>query len=58
MTTKTKGALLTQDIVVAAIALWDTRRFRTDEIASALFIREADVERIIHIRRQAARGIA
>lgn len=36
---------------VAAWALWRTHSFRTDEIAAALGLHEADVERIIHAVR-------
>lgn len=37
---------------VAAVALWQTKRFATNEIAAALSIREADVEGILHAVRE------
>lgn len=40
---------------VAVVALWETGRFRSDEIAVALSIRESDVERILHVKREAER---
>ena len=48
---------MTEYIAIAAIALWDTRRFSTACIAGMLNVHEADVERVIHIRREAARGV-
>ena len=39
---------------VAAVALWQTRRFDTAEIAAALSIHEGDVERILHTVRENA----
>lgn len=45
---------MTEQNAIAIIAIWDTKRFSTAEI---LLIREADVERVIHIRREAARGV-
>ena len=38
---------------VAAVALWQTGRFRTDEIATPLSVHEGDVERILHAAREA-----
>lgn len=49
---------MTQALAIAAIALWDTKMFSTADIARILNVAEADVERCIHIRREAARGIA
>jgi hypothetical protein len=42
---------------IAVIALWDTRKFLTKEIADILSVHESDVERVIHVRREAARGV-
>jgi len=45
---------------IAVVALWDTKRFSTAEIAEIaeiLLVPEADVERVVHIRREAARGV-
>lgn len=33
---------------VAVIALWQTHRFLTSEIAQVLYMQEADVDRVIH----------
>jgi hypothetical protein len=51
---------LSEQNAIATIALWDTRRFSTAEIAEIaeiLLVPEADVERVVHIRREAARGV-
>lgn len=50
--------MMTMDKAIAVIAMWDTRRFSTHDIALLLGIRECDAERVIHIRREAARGVA
>lgn len=42
---------------IAVVALWDTKRFSTAEIAEILLVPECDVERVLHIRREAARGV-
>ena len=49
---------MTESVAIAVIALWDTRRFSTADIAQMLAVHESDVERVIHIRREAARGVA
>lgn len=43
---------------IAIIALWDTKRFSTYDIGQILNLPEHAVEKTIHVRRQAARGIA
>jgi len=48
---------MTEQSAIATIALWDTKRFSTAVIAEILLIPEADVERVIHIRREASRGV-
>lgn len=48
---------MTEAHAIAIIALWDTKRFSTAEIGEILLIPEADVERVVHIRREAARGV-
>ena len=51
---------MTEQSAIATIALWDTKRFSTAEIAEIaeiLLIPEADVERVIHIRREASWGV-
>lgn len=48
---------MTEHDAIAVIALWDSRRFSTAEIGEILRVPEADVERVIHIRREAARGV-
>ena len=51
------GGGVSENICIAIIALWDTGKFSTFEIASFLDVGEAEVSRIIHIRREAARGV-
>lgn len=41
---------------VAAVALWETKRFDTAEIAHAVGAAEADVERVLHIAREERRA--
>lgn len=48
---------MTQTLAIAVVALWDTKKFSTFEISQILEILESDVERIIHIRIEAERGI-
>jgi hypothetical protein len=48
---------MTESLCIAVIALWDTKKFCTAEIAAILEVKECDVERCIHIRREAARGV-
>ncbi len=51
---------MTEQSAIACIVLWDTKRFSTAEIAEIaeiLLVPEADVERVVHIRREAARGV-
>lgn len=48
---------MTEQSAIAVIAIWDTKRFSTAEIAEILLLPEADVERVVHIRREAARGL-
>ncbi len=43
---------------VAVVALWDTKKFSTFDIGQIQNLPEHEVERVIHIRRQAARGIS
>jgi hypothetical protein len=45
-------------LAIAAVALWDTKKFSTYDISQILDVAEPDVERVIHVRRQAARGVA
>lgn len=42
----------------AVLDLWATKRFDTYDIAQLLMMREADVERIIHVDREARRSWA
>ncbi len=42
---------------VAVVALWNTQRFSTWDIAQMLGEHEAQVERVIHIWREAKRGV-
>lgn len=48
---------MSEQNAIAIIALWDTKRFSTAEIGEILLIPEHDVERVVHIRREAARGV-
>lgn len=41
---------------VAVVALWDTKLFDTADIAHALGVAEADVERVLHIVREERRA--
>lgn len=43
---------------LAAIVLWDSGRFDTSEIATALEIAEADVARVLHVAREERRARA
>lgn len=43
---------------LAAIALWDSGRFDTSEIAHCLNAPEADVARILHLAREERRARA
>jgi hypothetical protein len=49
---------MTVELAVAVIALWDTKQYCTAEIAGMPGVHESDVERCVHIRREAARGVA
>ena len=40
---------------LATVALWDSRRFATADIAQLLHVREADVEQVIHLTREERR---
>jgi hypothetical protein len=43
---------------LAAIALWDSGRFDTSEIAHCLHVLEADVARVLHVAREERRARA
>jgi len=41
---------------VAAVALWDSGKFRTDEIAHALRMPESEVAKVLHFIREERRS--
>lgn len=48
---------MTMSLAIATVALWETKKFCTAEIATMLGVHESDVERVIHIKREAERGV-
>lgn len=48
---------MSESVAIAVVALWNTLRFSTWDIAQILGEHEAQVERTIHIWREAKRGV-